>query len=109
MAEDMFTMRQDALRRAREMHSRAAPMPDQRRDQPKQGSNNRQEHRQDPPVHKEEPQKEEKQEEKKEHKPDLLEALFKDKDRTIILALLILLSGENGDNTLLFALMYLLM
>lgn len=107
MAEDMFTMRQDALRRAREMHSRAAPMPDQRRDQPRQGSNNR--HHQEQPVHKEEPQKEEKQEEKKEHKPDLLEALFKDKDRTIILALLILLSGENGDNTLLFALMYLLM
>ena len=107
MAEDMFTMRQDALRRAREMHSRAAPMPEQRRDQPRQEANNR--HRQEQPVHKEEPQKEVKQEEKKEHKPDLLEALFKDKDRTIILALLILLSGENGDNTLLFALMYLLM
>ena len=40
---------------------------------------------------------------------DLLGALFQDKDRTLILALLVLLSGEGSDHTLLFALMYLLM
>ena len=34
--------------------------------------------------------------------------LFKDKDKTIILALMLLLADENGDHSLLFALMYLL-
>lgn len=110
MAEDMFTMRQEALRRAREMHSRAAPMPQQ--------SNNRtqppprqQEQHQPPPHQPEQHRREEKKGEAPEKKTDIFETLFKDKDKTIILALLILLSGEGekGDNTLLYALMYLLM
>lgn len=37
-----------------------------------------------------------------------LDLLLKDKERTLILALLILLSGEGGNTELLFALMYLL-
>lgn len=39
----------------------------------------------------------------------IFSALFRDKDRTVILALMLLLADENGDNSLLFALMYLLM
>lgn len=39
----------------------------------------------------------------------LLETLFQDKERTVILALLILLSGEESNHELLFALMFLLM
>lgn len=39
----------------------------------------------------------------------LLNSLLSDKERTIILALLILLSGEDGNHELLFALMFLLM
>lgn len=39
----------------------------------------------------------------------LLDNLFQDRERTIILALLILLSGENANHELLFALMFLLM
>lgn len=38
-----------------------------------------------------------------------LEGLFEDKERTIILALLVLLSGENANHELLFALLFLLM
>lgn len=42
--------------------------------------------------------------------PDgIFSSLFRDKDKTIILALMLLLADENGDNSLLFALMYLLM
>ena len=39
----------------------------------------------------------------------IFSTLFRDKDKTIILALMLLLADENGDNSLLFALMYLLM
>ena len=38
-----------------------------------------------------------------------LDALFQDRERTIILALLVLLSGEEENHELLFALMFLLM
>lgn len=126
MAEDLFTMQQEALRRAREMHARAMPVP------PGSGSRNRtspqEQHRQEPPreqrreqpehghekpQERQAPAREEPRQEQApsppEHIPNLLESLFKDKDRTIILALLILLSGEGGDHTLMFALMYLLM
>ena len=38
-----------------------------------------------------------------------LDALFQDRERTVILALLVLLSGEEENHELLFALMFLLM
>lgn len=41
--------------------------------------------------------------------PSLLEELFKDRERTILLALLLLLGAENGNNELMFALLFLLM
>lgn len=45
-----------------------------------------------------------------EHKKDnILEVLMKDKDRTIILCLILLLMDENADQSLLLALLYLLM
>lgn len=101
MAEDLFTLQQDAMRRARELHSRASSPP---RDEEVSGSKEEKL----PPM----PSPEEKSVMPAAvpiHRPDLLESLFKDKDRTIILALLILLSGEGGDSSLIFALMYLLM
>jgi len=39
----------------------------------------------------------------------LLEELFKDRERTMLLALLILLGGEEGNHELMFALLFLLM
>ena len=48
---------------------------------------------------------------KSNHKPEnpgLIETLFKDKEKSVILALILLLSDENSDPSLLLALMYLL-
>jgi len=41
--------------------------------------------------------------------PSLLEDLFKDRERTVLLALLLLLGGEGGNYELMFALLFLLM
>ena len=41
-------------------------------------------------------------------KTGLIETLFKDKEKSVILALILLLSDENSDPSLLLALMYLL-
>ena len=41
--------------------------------------------------------------------PGLLDAFFQDKERTIILALLLLLSGDQKNQELLFALLFLLL
>lgn len=85
----------EALRRAREMQNRSRtppePLPEQEQTHTEPGDA--------PPASPPSvPQK----------KASPLDLLLKDKDRTLILALLILLSSE-GDNTeLLFALMYLL-
>lgn len=40
--------------------------------------------------------------------PGLIETLFKDKEKSVILALILLLSDENSEPSLLLALMYLL-
>jgi len=40
---------------------------------------------------------------------DVLDGLFQDKDRTLILMLLVLISGEDASNELMFALLFLLM
>lgn len=44
----------------------------------------------------------------KPEKAGLIETLFKDKEKSVILALILLLSDENSDPSLLLALMYLL-
>ena len=86
----------EALRRAREMQSHAAapapargpaPEADQKPPQDRQSA-------QAPPA--------------QSGRSSPLDLLLQDKERTLILALLILLSGEGGNTELLFALMYLL-
>ena len=84
----------EALRRAREMQSRSAPAPA-------------------PPEPPEPPPEAPPPESPPEPKPAArraspLDALLKDRERTLILALLILLSSEGANTELLFALMYLL-
>lgn len=110
---DMDQMREEAVRRAREMQARAHLPPRQTR----QGRNTPQ-HREQPPAPEPEkaPQPELVQEpllsspaeELSPSSAGLLENLFQDKERTIILALLILLSGEESNHELMFALMFLL-
>lgn len=84
----------EALRRAREMQShaaaQAAPAPD----------------REPAPEADQKPPQERQSAQSGRSSP--LDLLLQDKERTLILALLILLSGEGGNTELLFALMYLL-
>ena len=93
MPEDYFNMQKDALRRAKEMYSRGkynTPLNQ---------------------INKEKIEFSNKEIEKTANskpKNDMLSFLLKDKDKTIILALLILLSSEKTDMSLMFALMYLL-
>lgn len=89
---DFGRMQAEAVRRAREMQSRArvsepAPPPKPPEESP-------------PPPTLPQP---------KEEPKSLMDSLFADKERTIILALLVLLSGENANHELLFALLFLLM
>ncbi len=123
----MRQLQEDAVRRAREMQSRARIPP---RQQQRSGPRQSQEPpRQEQPRPTPEPisagpqpdglrhdggpapqQERASLQETEAAAPNgLLESLFQDKERTIILALLILLSGEESNHELMFALMFLLM
>jgi len=118
---DMLKMQEEALRRAREMQARSR-LP--REENPSAGKNssarsssNRQrsvknENLPKPePVEKKEITPTEKEEILAQEEPGLLSTLLEDKDKTLILTLLVLLSedGENVSHELLFGLMFLLM
>ena len=80
----------EALRRAREMQTRSAVPPEPQKEEPSSAP----ESKPLPPP-------------KKQASP--LGVFLQDKERTLILALLLLLSTEKNNTELLFALMYLLM
>lgn len=113
---DMRRMQEEAARRAREMQSRAR-QPRQR--PPGQNGGNSPAPHQPPP---ERPQPAPPPPPEAPAKPpalpesagnlataSLLDDLFKDRERTVLLALLILLSGEESNHELMFALLFLLM
>lgn len=100
---NMNKLREEAARRAREMQARAHIPPPRR--SPKE-----------PPPQQPAPQPVQKEPEPglaaqpaSQEEGSLLNAFFQDKERTIILALLLLLSGDEKNQELLFALMFLLM
>lgn len=97
---DINQMREDAMRRAREMQSRARlpTRPPQQR-QPSRES----------PDHPKAPEEEKHPAQQTAEKNGLLETLFQDKERTLLLALLLLLSEDDSHHDLMFALMFLLM
>ena len=105
MANNFANMQEDALRRAREMYSRGRNI--------NQGPQNSGVN--SVPINTRE-EKEKNNVKQSKNPPnnithknrDMLEFLLKDPDKTIILALLILLSSEKTDSSLIFALMYLL-
>ena len=105
---DMRRMQEEAARRAREMQSRAR-IPQQRRGTPHPP----QEETPPPAPPPPEPSPEEPPPAQPPAPPPVAESalgsLFQDKERTIILALLILLGNEDGNQELLFALLFLLM
>ncbi|MCF2652723.1 hypothetical protein [Anaeromassilibacillus senegalensis] len=90
----------EALRRAREMQSRSAPAPEASEPAPQP------EPQPAAPAPPENKQEMKPQPSGKHISP--LDLLLKDRERTLILALLILLSSEDSNTELLFALMYLL-
>ncbi len=103
---DMRRMQEEAARRAREMQSRAR-VPQQRRGQ---GEPPRPEPPgESPPDAPPEPAPPAPASVEKGQDLGLLTNLFQDKERTIILALLILLGSEEGSQELMFALLFLLM
>lgn len=96
----MASFEEEALRRAQQMHSRT-PHQTEREKKPK------------PPEKKPEdtPQKTDNKQENKAQgqQKSLVDFLLADKEQSLILLLLLLLSGEKADPSLLLALMYLLM
>ena len=111
---DMRRMQEEAARRAREMQSRAR-MPQPRHTQG-EGRPSKESPKEPPKAPAEAPPPPPEPAPAPQGRPvqaeganSLLENLFKDKERTIILALLILLGSEEGNQELLFALLFLLM
>lgn len=102
---DINQMREDAARRAREMQARARG-----RSQPGRRPDNRSPSPRNPEPPAPVPEPPALQPISEEKPPEsALTALFKDKDRTIILALLLLLEGDGNHHELMFALMFLLL
>ena len=98
----MAGFEEEAFERARRMsHSRPS------------GTPHREERREEPPKPKPEPPPVEPPKPPKPSPPpkppNVLETLFRDKEKSLILMLLMLLMDEQADPTLLFTLMYLLM
>lgn len=105
MAEyDLGRMQEEAARRAREMQARARIPHPAGRQPPREPPR---EEPQEPPPPPQEPPQAEAPAPAAPASP--LEALLRDKERTLILALLVLLAGEDGNQELLFALLFLLL
>lgn len=108
----MSNLQQDAIRRAREMQARAHAAPyapvqlppaEPQADVPKP-------HNEQMPVYPQENRiRQPQQSSRQSLDGGVLDYLFKDSERTLILVLLVLLVEEKADTELIFALMYLLM
>ena len=98
---EMKKMQQEAVRRAEEMQNRARTV--QQQSQPSH-------HHSEPVAEINTPNVEniQKPPERQNETGGLFETLMKDKERTLILGLILLLMDEKTDNSLIFALMYLL-
>lgn len=113
----MGRMQEEAIRRAREMQSRAKVPPFRRPARPAETLREEAEPAGEPQTKKLENTPQEDPASIREPSPKaaaseeggILETLFQDKERTIILALLILLGSEGGNHELMFALLFLLM
>ena len=98
---EMKKMQQEAVRRAEEMQNRARTV--QQQSQPSH-------HQSEPVAEINTPNVEniQKPPERQNETGGLFETLMKDKERTLILGLILLLMDEKTDNSLIIALMYLL-
>ncbi len=103
MAYDITSMREDAIRRAREMYSRATPVPLSLESQEEA---TKQEDGDQATYHNNEVSQTETNNQGL--NIDFLSNFFQDKERMLIIALLVILSQEKENNAILFSLMYLL-
>lgn len=110
----MLKMQQEAVRRAREMQNRArpAPVPPSRvpppkevRQEPQMSNNSNNNNNNNGGGFSRQPIR---GEPRKDKQSGIFEALFKDKEKTLILSLILLLMDEKSDNSLMLALLYLL-
>lgn len=95
LINDMERMQQEAVRRAREMQQRARIPTAPRTEAPKPEEHTEKQSHTDPKPPVPETQ-------------SLTEVLFKDREKTLILCLILLLTDEKSDSSLVFALLYLL-
>lgn len=114
---EMQRMQEEAIRRAREMSKRSQPSAEEESPEAKSGSKakGRSAARSSSVKNKEEKTENIAERPKKPEQEamnpvgSVLDSLFKDKDQTLILMLLILIGGEKENHELMFALLYLLM
>ena len=99
---EMKRMQQEAVRRAEEMQNRARAV--QQQSQPSDNKPEPPAERINPPI----AENIRKPPEIQNETGGLFETLMKDKERTLILGLILLLMDEKTDNSLILALMYLL-
>ncbi len=112
---DMKRQQEEATRRMREMQARARYPSRQGRSQPQSSPPQAPQEPSQPPL--EQPplapspseQLPLEQPEPETTETGLLDVLFRDRERTVILALLLLLNGEDGNHELMFALLFLLL
>lgn len=106
--DDIGRMQQEAVRRVRDMQQRAKNMSASRANRQNQPAHQAE----TPPMPEPESETSESESPKQisvEKKPnDILEGFFKDKEKSLILLLLVLLSGEEDNSGIMLALLYLL-
>lgn len=106
--DDIGRMQQEAVRRVRDMQQRAKNMSASRMNR----QQNQPEHHEEAQPNPEPPQPVSEvdiQNETQEKKPnDILEGFFKDKEKSLILLLLVLLSGDEDNSGIMLSLLYLL-
>lgn len=111
-SDDIDRMQQEAVRRVRDMQQRAKNMSASRTNRQNQSANQSEA----PSISEPEEAKEAKISESElpnqsldEKKPaDILEGFFQDKEKSLILLLLVLLNGEDDNSGIMLALLYLL-
>jgi len=107
---EMQRMQQEAVRRTQEMQRRAAEYSTVRREQeiPRVQASQAQKEREEPLQKEREEGNPEEAVKETDRKGGIFETLFKDKEKTLILGILLLLMDEKTDNGLMLSLMYLL-
>lgn len=102
----MPSFEEDAFSRAQQMHSKTPYYSNSQNNQQNRNHEHEKHEKDKPPKQQSKPEVPEKKPPQKQE--NLIDTLFKNKDQSLILLLIILLMEENAEPTVLIALMYLL-